>query len=316
MAPEIIVYGYDIAPNPQKLVQFLAFFKIPYKFVEVPVMLPRPMFDAIGITYRRIPLLSIGSDMYVDNYLIVEKLADIARHQVDMNGLDDATNHVEYDGMGQQAWLTGAGLLPWDTPFLLDPKMIADRLDLSGRSYKREDLDAIRPVMISKMLSLVGIVESHFLSMAGVERQFFLGGSKPTTADMHLYWSLNWGLRYHKGARPEISETTHPRIFKWLEDVEAFLSDRKHETKIDMAEAYEVLKVPPTHEYAKFVPHMQNNPEKMSVGQRIKVIPLDTGRNQPQFGALISLNAEQVCLRNDKDLVMHFPRLGYEVLPA
>lgn len=315
MAPEIIVYGYDLAPNPQKLTQFLAFFKIPYKFVDLPVILPRPMMAEIGITYRRTPLLSIGSDMYVDNSLAIEKLADMARHSKD-NGLEDATNHVEYDGMGQQAFQCAVGLLPGDMSFLQDPKFLEDRSELSGRSFKKSDLEAIRPMMISKMLSVVGIVESHFLSTAGVERKFFLGGKMPTTADLHLYWGLNWGLRFHKGARPEISETTHPMIFKWLDDVEEFLKGRKDETRIEIKEAYEVLKVPPKHEYAKFVPHMEDNPEKLSVDQRVKVTPADTGRNHPQFGKLISLNSEQVCLRNDKDLVMHFPRLGYEIAAA
>lgn len=88
------------------------------------------------------------------------------------------------------------------------------------------------------------------------------------------------------------------------------------ETKITMAEACDVLRVPPTHEYAKFVPHVSDNPEGLSQGQRIKVTPTDSGRSGPQFGSLVSLNYEQVCLRIEKGLVMHFPRMGYEVASA
>ena len=44
--------------------------------------------------------------------------------------------------------------------------------------------------------------------------------------------------------------------------------------------------------------------------------PTDMGRSEPQFGGLISLNYEQVCLRNEKGLVMHCPRMGYEVVSA
>ncbi len=88
------------------------------------------------------------------------------------------------------------------------------------------------------------------------------------------------------------------------------------ETKITMTEAYEVLRVPPTHEYAKFVPHVSDNPEGLSQGQRIKVTPTDSGRSGPQFGSWIGLNYEQVRLRNEKGLVVHFPRMGYEVVSA
>ena len=309
--PELIVYGYDWAPNPQKLFHFLALFAIPYKYVQVPDIMPRPQLAEIGITYRRIPLLSIGSDMYVDNALIISKLADMAQHSD--TGLADNTNHLEYDALGQLAFQLATGLMPLDTPMLQDKTFLADRTDMLGRPFVPQAMAKARPQIISKMLSLVQLVQHHFL---GDERKFFLGGDTPSTADMHLYWGLNWGLRWHSGARPEVLPSSHPRIFAWLGDVEHFIKERRLETKITMAEAYEVLRVPPIHEYAKFVPHVSDNPEGLSQGQRIMVTPTNSGRSGPQFGDLISLNYEQVCLRNEKGLVMHFPRMEYEVVSA
>lgn len=309
--PEIIVYSYEMAPNPQKLFQFLSLFAIPFKYVQIPITMPRPQLSKLGIAYRRTPLLSIGSDMYIDNALIISKLADIAQHSD--TGLSDNTNHLEYDGLGQLAFQLGTALIPSDWPLLKDKAFLADRSELTGRQFNPDGLAKIRPQTISKMLSLLQLVETNFLRDG---RKFFLGGDVPSTADMHLYWGLNWGLRYHLGARPEISEKTHPTIFAWLGDVETFLKDRRLETKIDVDEAYEVLRLPPTHEYAKFVPHEADNPEGLREGQRIKVTPVDSGRSGVQFGSLISLNYEQVCLRNEKGLVMHFPRLGYEVVSA
>lgn len=32
----IIFYGYDFAPNPQKILEALALFRIPYKYCEIP----------------------------------------------------------------------------------------------------------------------------------------------------------------------------------------------------------------------------------------------------------------------------------------
>lgn len=311
MAPEIIVYSYEMAPNPQKLFHFLSLFAVPFKYVEVPWIMPRPQLSHVGVTYRRTPLLSINSDMYIDTALIVSKLSDIAQHT--NSDLSDTTNHLEFDALGQLGFQCATSLIPPETPFLKDKAFLADRTELTGRPFDPEMLPKVRPMMISKMLSLVHLVESHFLRGG---RKFFLDGTMPSTADMHLYWSLNWGLRYHKGARPEVSDTTHPRIFQWLEDVESFIKDRRHETKISMDEAYKILQVPPTHEYAKFVPHVDDNPEGLQPGQRIKVTPADTGKTGPQFGSLISLNYEQACLRNDEGLVMHFPRMGYEVVSA
>jgi len=193
--PEIIVYSYAVAPNPQKLFQFLALYKIPFKYVEISVTMPRPEFASLGITYRRAPLLSIGSDMYVDTALIIEKLSDIARHSD--CGLADASNHVEYDGFGQMAFQCAVGLMPPDLPLLQDEHFLADRTELTGRPFGPKMLPAIRTAMVSKLLSLLGVVQSHFLQTAGQERKFFLGGETPSSADMHLYWGLNWGLRFH-----------------------------------------------------------------------------------------------------------------------
>lgn len=310
--PEIIVYGYKQVPNPQKIFQFLALFAIPYKYVELPVIMPRPQLTEIGVTYRRTPLLSIGSDMYVDTALIIAKLADIAQHSD--TGLKDNTNHVEYDALGQLGFQLAVGLMPPTTPMLLDPAFLADRSDMMGQPFVPALMAKARPQTLSKMLSLVQLVQRNLLADGG--RRFFLGGDAPSTADMYLYWSLNWGLRYVPGARPEVSPSSHPRIFAWLEDVERFIAPRTRETQIAAEEAYAVLRVPPTHEYAKFVPHVADNPEGLAAGQKVKVTPTDIGKSGPQFGELISLNYEQVCLRNEKGLVMHFPRFGYDVVSA
>jgi glutathione S-transferase len=312
--PQIILYSYTMAPNPQKLSQILSLLAIPYKYVELPVIMPRPQLAALGITYRRTPLLSINSDMYIDTALIISKLCDIASHFPSPT-LTDPTDHLEYDGLGQLAFQLATSLIPRDWPLLQDKAFLADRTELrGGRPFDPEALASIRPGAISKMLSLVGIAERNFLQ--GGKRKFFLGGNTPTTADIYLYWGLNWGLRYHLGARPEISAESHPVVFKWLEDVRAFLDGRAVETKIEMAEAEEVLLLPPTHEYAKFVKHVEGNPDGLHQGQKIKVTPVDSGRSGVQVGSLISLNYEQVCLRNEKGLVMHFPRLGYEIVSA
>jgi glutathione S-transferase len=307
--PEVIVYSYEMAPNPQKLFQFLALFNLPFKYVQIPATMPRPMLADIGITYRRTPLLSIGSDMYIDNALILEKVCELAQRNPPKD-LEDTTNHVEFDGLGQEVFKCAAALIPPDWHFAKDPHFRADRSELTGRPFDPAVLVKVRPRTISKMLTLVNMVESHFLKDG---KQFFLGGLTPTTADMHLYWSLNWGLRYHSGARPEISESTNPRIFSWLSDVDFFIKGRRCETKIDMAEACQVLLRLPMVDSVESVPHIKKNQEGLVQGQRVKITPVDTGKSHPQLGQLVSLNYEQVCLKNDRGLIMHFPRLGYEI---
>lgn len=46
-------------------------------FQKQPPMLPRPDLKALGITYRRIPLMSIGKDVLVDTRIILSKLEEL-----------------------------------------------------------------------------------------------------------------------------------------------------------------------------------------------------------------------------------------------
>ena len=56
----IIIYDYDGSPYAQKVRMMLDLAGISYKKCDVPVVLPRPQLESLGITYRRIPLLAIG----------------------------------------------------------------------------------------------------------------------------------------------------------------------------------------------------------------------------------------------------------------
>lgn len=39
-------------------------------------VLPRPDLEALGITYRRIPIMAIGRDVYCDSSLIIDVLEE------------------------------------------------------------------------------------------------------------------------------------------------------------------------------------------------------------------------------------------------
>lgn len=68
--PNIILYGYPQSPFYQKLQLVLLFKQLPYSIVKVGRMPPRlALSDDLGITYRRIPVIAIGNDVYCDTSL-------------------------------------------------------------------------------------------------------------------------------------------------------------------------------------------------------------------------------------------------------
>ncbi|KAI0812101.1 glutathione S-transferase [Xylaria sp. FL0064] len=70
----IVLYHYDLSPYARRLIWYLTLRKIPYSQCIQPRMLPRPDLSLLGVSYRRIPVLSIGRDVYLDTRLIIQKL--------------------------------------------------------------------------------------------------------------------------------------------------------------------------------------------------------------------------------------------------
>jgi hypothetical protein len=69
--PPVILYGYDSSPFAAKVYHALLLKDIPHIRVNVSNMPPRPELGrSLGVTYRRIPVLAIGRDVYCDTSLI------------------------------------------------------------------------------------------------------------------------------------------------------------------------------------------------------------------------------------------------------
>ena len=70
----IIAWDYLFAPNAQKSRLYLYTTNTPFSICEQPFALPRPTLTDLGITYRRVPVLSIGKDVFPDNASFLEAM--------------------------------------------------------------------------------------------------------------------------------------------------------------------------------------------------------------------------------------------------
>lgn len=77
-SPEITLFHYPFSPWSQKITLYLALRRIPYVSCIQPVTLPRPdLKKRLGVNYRRIPVMSIGRDIYCDTLIMLEKLEEL-----------------------------------------------------------------------------------------------------------------------------------------------------------------------------------------------------------------------------------------------
>lgn len=63
------------SPFYQKTLNLLAHYRVPYDIVKTGFMPPRPMLsDVLNITYRRIPVMALDGQVYIDTSIIAQVL--------------------------------------------------------------------------------------------------------------------------------------------------------------------------------------------------------------------------------------------------
>lgn len=93
-------------------------------------MPPRQDLAILGITYRRIPLLAIGNDVYADTTLILREL----ERRFPQGGLDtDPRRSLECAESSNGMFHFAAGCIPSSLPIMKDEKFVKDRSQFNGR---------------------------------------------------------------------------------------------------------------------------------------------------------------------------------------
>ena len=204
MAPhnDIILFHYEFSPFARRLTWYLALRGIGYASCVQPVALPREDIDVLGVKYRRIPIMSIGRDVYCDTRLILQKLEErlpdnrLGAAQSDQKAIEKLLEAWTVDG---GIFVRAAQVIPTEMPLLRDPKFVKDREDYTGRSWAAEDVKAMRPEALTHVRDAFSFLETGLLSdgrdwilktrspsLADIEGQVLLQGRWWAVADLFL----------------------------------------------------------------------------------------------------------------------------------
>lgn len=73
--PEIVLFNFPESVFGRRMVRYLNLRKLSFSQVRVPPNMPRPILkDRLGINHRRIPIMAIGRDIYIDTRIMLRKL--------------------------------------------------------------------------------------------------------------------------------------------------------------------------------------------------------------------------------------------------
>ncbi|EXJ79857.1 hypothetical protein A1O3_08142 [Capronia epimyces CBS 606.96] len=315
----IVLYHYSFSPYARRVLWYLALRGIDYAECKQPPTMPRPDLKAIGVNYRRIPILAIGRDIYSDSRIILRKLEELFP--------DEALGATTPEGKAIQKfleiWTVEAGifvrasqLIPTSMPLLNDPKFISDREEYSGRSWNKDQIAANRPEAVAAIRNGFKFLETTLLADG---RNWVLKTDKPTLADIEAIWTFDW-LNGLKGGLPRelISEKSYPKVFAWIARFNDALKTAKGQAPKPVtldggAAAQRILKASFAEKNLSFDPA---DPLGLQQGAEVEVFPIDSGSRHHDRGRLVGLTDDEVVLSTQvkaTEVRLHFPRTGFRI---
>ncbi|GAB1741570.1 hypothetical protein NU219Hw_g6796t1 [Hortaea werneckii] len=354
-APPVVLFGYDASTFTLKVRLALRIKQIPYTFITVPSMMPRPLLkDTFGLTYRKIPVLAIGKEVYCDTSIIIEALEHFFPESEGYQTLyPTATDGRDYRPMirGFASYWTDrplfrvtTGLIPssvWRTRFG------EDRAELIGHKLDPEKLEKKVPENLSRLDMQLSILEPLF---ANEDTPWIFSASSPSLADISVFYQLSWGsdiaagrlINNLTGGDTSDTETVgatsvfnakrYPALFTWYTTFQRYIENLPStETKDpDFSEILEQIKQSPSlGKKSLLLPTPRSSHAELDAktglkeGTVVTVAPDDTGRADPTIGTLVIMSPEETVIKPqplDKaaevDVRIHFPRLGFTVRPV
>ncbi|USW55181.1 Putative glutathione S-transferase, Thioredoxin-like superfamily [Septoria linicola] len=296
---QVIQYDYDFSPYGQKTRLLLHAAGVDFAIVDVPAVLPRPDLEKLGITYRRIPVIAIGKDIYADSSIIIDQI--LAEHgKLPRNPADKA-----YEVFGANLFSEILSLIPMQ---VLTPDFVKDRSTIFP-SLGRSDLKTLRPSGLAQFKARLAQIETQFLSSSSGP---FINGSQLGLADIHVVWPINWALNaLGLNKEPGLDASAFPKLFKLLNSLP---TADEIKSKAKLLSADEAHKIITGAQYtSKTVANVQDdNTYGIAAGTTVAVESFDsTPGSHPQYGKLIGTSIDEAVIETDGGVRIHFPRIGY-----
>lgn len=310
---EFILHHYDEAPFAEKVRLVFGIKGLAWRSVIQPSAMPKP--DLLPLTggYRRTPVLQIGADIYCDTQLIITELEK--RHPAP-SVFPDGNRGL---ALALGSWAHGpyvvtsvAIYMGADDPFAGDVSLPRHFYEDRKKMWMTQfDTDQLKPQLPGYRTRLRAHTE--FLTMQLADGRAFMTGDKPGLVDLHAMWDP-WFLRRFAPEEAKWAYDPYPEIAAW----EARLAAVGHGTRREMTPA-EALALARDSRPAPSGAVDAQDPLNIAAGTSVTVAPSDYAE-VPVTGELVATSMQSVSIRRVDpqvgEVVVHFPKIGYEIKPA
>jgi glutathione S-transferase len=314
MPPPIILHHFDRSPFSEKIRVVFGFKGLSWRSVRIPPIMPKPDLMPLTGGYRRTPVLQIGADVYCDTQII---LREIERRFTTPTLFPPGAAGVPWalSSWTDRAFFQNTVSLVFGT---LGPKVpeafIEDRSKLRGAKFDLDRMRAAIPQMRDQMRAHLGWIEAQLSD----GRQWLLGAF--SLADVSAYMNV-WYARTNLSAEEDRAIAGVDKVFAGLEQVAAWESRVRalgHGVREEMSAA-EALDIATKASPETVAGNDPDDPNGRKVGDHVLIAPDDYGKIEVG-GEIVSLSAQHIAIRRVDErlgeIVVHFPRAGFLVLPG
>ena len=304
---EIILHNYDYSNFAEKARLALGYKGLSWRSVDVPEIAPKPKLTPLTGGYRRTPVLQIGADIYCDTRLI---LREIERRHPSPTMFPAA---LTANAKAIAFWAENQLFRPMslyvsgNNMDVLPADLQADRSRMRGLPIP--DADTVKRA--ARRSAPAVRIQIAWVEDMLADGRSWIAGPEVTVADFAVYHAL-WFITA-RSTRLAHELDPYPRLKVWMGRVRAF----GHGKSTPMAPE-EALSIAAATEPAA---PRESSPfdEDPPLGARVRIRADDYGRDIVE-GDLVLADLEEIALRRTNpevgEVIVHFPRLGFDLRPA
>jgi glutathione S-transferase len=303
----IILHHFERSPFSEKVRVAFGLKKLAWSSAIISRIMPRPDLMPMTGGYRRTPVMQIGADIYCDTQCILRELERRFPEPTLFPNDDEGIAWASAMWTDRSFFQNTVNLVFGSLADQVPQDFIEDREKLRGAKFDVPAMMAAIPQMRDQFRAHVAWIEAQLAC-----GRAWITGDKPGLCDVNAYMNI-WYVRAHlPSAESLLAEFGRTRA--WEERLRAVGHGQRIEISTAAALDMAAGAAPQTAELSD-----ANDPNGRKPGDRVEVMPDDYGQIKVA-GEIVALSSQHIAIRRQDpragEVVVHFPRAGFLVLPA
>lgn len=296
---DVILHHYWLSPYAEKIRRILGWKGIPWRSVEIPIVMPKPDLTALTGGYRKTPVLQIGADVYCDTDLIARVLERV-----------QPAPTLFPPGAESLSYMIG----PWQNElFMLCVYQVGTAAPVFPEGFVEDRAKMIEGFSMERIAAGVGPQREQLRARLELldrllARRSWVLGDAASLADFALFHPV-FVLRSFEQTAGMLAPFANVRA--WADRLDAV--GHGDFEPLAGAEAVEIARAATPTGGLAVAP---GEPNGLGAGDEVEVLHESFG-NDPTRGILVGADVHEIAVRREDPragtVVVHFPREHYMV---